>query len=167
MRSRLVVAVFAFVLTGVIASCEDNITSVGEGFDQTATWRANLNAANEVQTPAVSSPATGRAWFVDNNTTITWYMEYNNLVANPSGAHIHRGAAGVNGDIMVSLDFVSGQRSGVVSGTIDMTVADVSNEAGVQPPGELRTLLNTGGAYVNVHSTTYPAGEIRGQVVRR
>jgi hypothetical protein len=174
MRSRLLVPVFAFALIGVVTSCEEDISGIDEGFDQTATWRADLNAANEIQTPAVNSPATGRAWFTDNGNTITFYIEYDNLVAPITAAHIHRGAAGVNGNIMVDLlPRPTGQRSGIWAGTIDMTLADISSEAGTQPPSELRTLLDDGDAYVNIHSSGtatppgYPAGEIRGQVVRR
>ena len=170
MRSRVSLAVFPFVLTGLLASCDNDITSIAEGFDDTATWRANLSGANERPNPA-NTPATGRAWFTDHGTTITYYMQYDGLLANATAAHIHRGTADVAGPIMVPLQVVPGQTSGVVSGTIDMTQADISAEAGTQPPSELRTLMNTGGVYVNVHSAPsppgFPAGEIRGQITRR
>jgi hypothetical protein len=174
MRSRLLVPVFALTLIGVVTSCEEDISGIDEGFDQTATWSANLNAANEVLTPPVNSPATGRAWFTDNGNTITFYVEYNGLVAPSTAAHIHRGAAGVNGAIMVDLlPSPTGQRSGIWAGTINMTLADISSETGTQPPSELRTLLDDGDAYVNIHSSGtatppgYPGGEIRGQLIRR
>jgi hypothetical protein len=162
MRSRLLISAFAFALTGVIASCND-VTSVSENFEEDATWVANLNAANEVQTPAVNSPATGRAWFVDRGDAVDFFLEYDGLVANATGAHIHRGAAGANGGIMVTLAFV-GRQSGFAMGTIDMTRADVSEEAAVVSAAELRTMMSNAQVYVNVHSTTYQAGEIRGQV---
>jgi hypothetical protein len=175
MRSRLLVTAFALAVTGTLASCDDEaITGIDEGFDETATWRADLNAANEVQTPAVNSPATGRAWFTDNGNTITFYIEYDGLVAPLTASHIHRGAAGANGAIMVDLTpRPTGQRSGIWAGTIDMTVADVSSEGGTQSPADLRALLDDGDAYVNIHSSGtatppgYPGGEIRGQLVRR
>jgi hypothetical protein len=166
MRSRLLISVFAFALTGVIASCND-VTSVSENFEEDATWVANLNAANEVQTPAVNSPATGRAWFVDRGDAVDFFLEYDGLVANATGAHIHRGLAGTNGQIMVTLSFV-GRQSGFAMGTIDMTRTDVSEETAiVVSPDDLRNLMNGGGVYANVHSTTYPNGEIRGQVNQR
>jgi hypothetical protein len=175
MRSRVLVTVFALAAISAVASCDDeSITGIDEGFDETATWRADLNAANEVQTPAVNSPATGRAWFTDHGNVITFYIEYEGLVAPLTDAHIHRGAAGANGGIMVPLNpQPRAQRSGVWAGTIDMTVADISSEAGTQPPSDLRAVLDNGGAYVNIHSSGtatppgYPAGEIRGQVRRQ
>jgi hypothetical protein len=168
MRSRLVVAVFAFLLTGVIASCEDNITSVGQGLDQTATWRANMDATQETPAPNLSGATnpSGRAWFVDNGTTLTYYMEYAGLSSNASNAHIHRGAPGAAGNAIVQLEFVTRQ-SGVVSGWVDMSLADVGLGAENISPDSLRTLLNNGNAYVNVHTTQNGAGEIRGQVRRR
>lgn len=175
MRSGFLVTPFTIALIGIVASCDDeSITGIDEGLDATATWRADLSAANEVQTPAVNSPATGRAWFTDNGNTITFYIEYDDLVAPLTASHIHRGAAGVNGAIMVDLTpRPTGQRSGIWAGTIDMTLADVSSEAGTQSPADLRALLDNGGAYVNIHSSGtatppgYPAGEIRGNINRR
>jgi hypothetical protein len=171
MRNRVFVSVLALALTGAITSCDDTIAGIEEGFDQTADWRADMNAANEIQTPAVNSPATGRAWFTDHGNTITYFIEVSGLVAPMTAAHIHRGTATENGAIMVPLTVVAGERAGRVSGTIDMRATDISAEPGVQTPAELRQLMNTGGAYVNVHTSSgtvpeagYPAGEIRGQV---
>jgi hypothetical protein len=169
--------VFAFALIGAITSCDDDgISGIEEGFDETATWRADMNGANERPNP-VTTPAVGRAWFTDNGTTITYYMEYSGLLANAVNAHIHRipvAPAVEPGPVMVQLAFVAGQRSGVVSGTIDMQVADISVEGGTQTPAELRALLDNGGAYVNVHSssgttpnTGFPGGEIRGTIQRQ
>jgi hypothetical protein len=164
------VPVFALAFVGVLASCDGDITNINEGLDDTATWVADLNAANERPTP-VNSPATGRAWITDNGNTLTFFVEYRSLVAPLSLAHIHRGTADVAGAVMVNLNPPTGQQTGVWAGTVDMTVADVSTETGVQSPADLRALLNSGGAYVNLHSnsgttpqTGFPGGEIRGQV---
>jgi hypothetical protein len=165
MRSRLLTSAFAFTLVGLIASCND-VTSVEENFEEDANWVANLNASNEVQTPPVSSTGTGRAWFVERTDAIDFYLEYDGLTSNVTMAHIHRGAAGANGGIMVTLNWV-GRQSGFAVGTIDMTVSDVSEETAVVTPAELRTMMNNGEVYVNVHTTTYPAGEIRGQIAQR
>jgi CHRD domain len=167
MRSRLLIPALAIGFTGAIASCDNKITNITEGLNDTATWTATLNAANERQANPINSPATGRAWFTDNGNTITYFVQYNGLVAPLTLSHIHRGTADVSGAVMVDLRPATGQQSGVWAGTIDMTAADVSAEAGTQSPADLRALLNSGGAYVNIHSSTYPAGEIRGQVARR
>jgi hypothetical protein len=168
MRSRLLVTAFALAVTGVVASCDDEITGIDENFEENATWEATLNGANERPNPTTTS-ATGRALFIDNGTTVTYFIEYSGLNANTSNAHIHRGTAEQAGGVLIQLPFVAGQTSGTVIGTIDMTAADVSAaEAGNQSPADLRALFNSGGVYVNIHSAPQPpgytAGEIRGQI---
>src|SRR5687767_3589497 len=173
MRSRLLVPVFALALTGAVTSCDDSITSIDENFRDDATWEATMSGANEV--PAVTTSATGRAWFVDRGNTIDYYMEYSGLTSNTTNAHIHRGAVGQApaSNLMVQLFFVQGATSGVVVGTIDMTrtvggVSDVAPlETGNQSATDFRALLNAQGAYVNVHSANNGGGEIRGQIVPR
>jgi hypothetical protein len=172
MRSRLLVTAFALALTGIVASCDDEeITGIDENFEEDATWEAVLNGANE--TPAITTSATGRAWLVDRGNTIDFYMEYSGLTSNTTNAHIHRGAAGVAGGTMVQLPYVNGATSGVAVLTIDMTrlVAGANDvaplENGNQSAADFRALLNSGGAYVNVHSANHTGGEIRGQIVPR
>jgi hypothetical protein len=167
MRSRLLVCVLALALTGAIASCDNDITSISEGLDDVATWRASLDAAQEVPAPNLAGATNpiGRAWITDNGTTLTWHLEYSGLTTNATAAHIHRAAPGVSGNIIVFFSVIS-QTEGVTEGTIDMTLADVGFGAETVSPDSLRTLLNNGNAYVNVHTGQNPAGEIRGQVQR-
>ena len=107
---------------------------------------------------------------VDRGNTIDFYMEYSGLTSNTTNAHIHRGAAGVPGGTMVQLPYVNGATSGVAVLTIDMTrlvngVNDVAPlETGNQSAADFRALLNSGGAYVNVHSANHGGGESRGQI---
>jgi CHRD domain-containing protein len=169
MRSRLLVPVFALALIGATTSCNDEITALNRSFEKDATWTATLSGADEV--PPVTTPATGRAWLVDRGNTIDVYVEYSGLLANASNAHIHRTSTS---GLMVQLPFVNGATSGTVVTTIDMTrlVAGVNDvaplENGNQSAADFRTLLNTGGAYVNVHSSPqppgFPGGEIRGTI---
>jgi hypothetical protein len=167
MRSRLLIPALAIGFTGAIASCDNSISSIAEGLDDVATWRATLTAAQETPTPTgATAGANGRAWFTDNGTTITWHLQYSGLTSNAIAAHIHRGAVGVSGPIVAGLTVI-GQTSGVVEGYIDMTVADVAPGAETVSADSLRTLLNNGNAYVNVHTTTNTGGEIRGQIARR
>jgi hypothetical protein len=168
MRSRLLVSIFAFTLTGVIASCTDEITALDRNFEDNATWQATL-AAEVAGAPAT---ATGRAWFVDRGSRIDYYIEYSGLSTNATNAHLH---LTVGGGIYVQVQFVR-QQSGVVVGSFDTSpgVTDVSpqppgtpGQAGTQTVAEFRNLLDTGGLYVNVHSEQFGGGEIRGTVNRR
>ena len=66
-------------------------------------------------------------------------------------AHIHRGAAGVNGDVEIPLERNSeNDEHWLVSGTFSEAQYEAFRAADL---------------YINVHSETIPSGEIRGQLV--
>ena len=103
-------------------------------------------------------------------------LSYSGLVGTVQQAHTHIGQQGVNGGIMVFFCTNLGNgppgtqacpQSGTISGRI--TPVDVIGPAGQGiAAGEFAEVLKAirgGAAYVNVHSTVFPGGEIRGQLV--
>ncbi len=125
---------------------------------------ALLNGANERPTPVATS-ANGAALFTRIGATVTYTVTYQGLASTPVGAHIHAPAGLTNtaGVIVDLLKQTVTSNSGVLTGAF--TATDIRGING-QPPialDSLMTLLRTGNAYVNVHSTTFPGGEIRGQ----
>jgi hypothetical protein len=109
---------------------------------------AHLNGAQE--TPPNNSPATGLAVVhLTNPATgvITVDLTFSGLLAAQTAAHIHRAPPGVAGPVIVPLPL--GSFTGFSAA---LTAADVSN-------------LLFGNLYVNVHSTVFQAGEIRGQLI--
>ncbi len=110
-----------------------------------------------------------------NRGAIEWSLSYRGLEGTVQQAHIHIGGPSQSGGISVFLCSNLGNgpagtqacpASGKVSGTI--RAADVIGPAGQGiAAGELRELVaavRAGAAYVNVHSTLYPGGEIRTQL---
>jgi hypothetical protein len=74
-------------------------------------------------------------------------------IDGPTFAHIHRGAAGVNGDIVVPLTEPSAGNPGTSSGCVAVDTA------------LLTEIQNTPSAfYVNVHTGVFPDGAVRGQL---
>ncbi|QJR35263.1 CHRD domain-containing protein [Gemmatimonas groenlandica] len=125
---------------------------------------ALLNGANERPNPVTTS-ANGAAVFTRNGASVTYTVTYQGIASIPTGAHIHApaGLAATAGVIVDLVKQTQTSNSGVLTGTF--TASDIRGISG-QPPialDSLMTLLRTGNAYVNVHSTTFPAGEIRGQ----
>jgi Cu/Zn superoxide dismutase len=114
---------------------------------------AAMAAANEIPTPK-GDVSNARGTFTatltksGNGAELSWRLEFNGLSGNAIAAHIHVAAPGVAGPVRVPL--CAPCTSGV-TGTANIT-ADV-----------LDAILN-GRAYVNVHTPTNPAGEIRDQV---
>jgi CHRD domain len=137
------------------------------------------------EVPSVSTVASGKfdAQINAQETAIDWQLSYADLEGSVQQAHIHFGQAAVNGGITVFLCTNLGNGpAGIqpcpappatISGTI--MAADVSPNipatAAARTQGintgelaELIRAIRAGATYVNVHSTTWPGGEIRSQV---
>ena len=114
-----------------------------------------LNGANEV--PARDTPATGFAAITYNPGTkvISTLIEIEDFANTITGSHYHTAPAGVIAGVTLGL---GGEASYVRIGD------DLTGEfLNLVWPSDSLPLL-TGGVYLNVHSTVYPGGEIRGQV---
>jgi hypothetical protein len=159
---------FAAVLL-VVSMLPVAATASAEQTGKTTHLVAHLNAAQEVQTPAVVSNASGTGTFriTDNDTKIHFRLSSRGL-DRITQAHIHLAPKGVNGAIVLFLFPVGPGVSGEdwsVSGTV--TAADVVTPAtGTAPTfAEIVAAIRAGNAYANIHTKAYPAGEIRGQLL--
>lgn len=138
---------------------------------------ARLRSFQEV--PAVSSVASGRFKATIDTTagSITYELSYSGLEGTVTQSHIHLGQHSVNGGIMVWLCQSATNvdptglspacpQSGTVNGVIQ--AANVIGPAGQGVAAlefaEFLAALRGGVAYVNVHSSKFPGGEIRGQL---
>ena len=134
---------------------------------------AKLRGINEV--PPVKTDAFGVAKFIaiQDCTKIEFELEVNNI-RNFIQAHIHFGARGENGPVLVflfgadlaTLEDQNGitTRRGVVTGVItDKDI--VPNDEGVRNVKDLLRLMRKGLTYVNAHTEQNPGGEIRGQII--
>ena len=129
------------------------------------TFIAAMNGANERPTPNTSA-ATGTATYILTGNSLSYTIVVNGLTVPASGAHLHVGGPTVAGPIVVPYT-VSATRTGTVtSGTIDLTFPIVSGSSSITGDS-LKVLLNNGNAYANVHNSSFPGGEIRGQVIRQ
>ncbi|MDJ0923897.1 MAG: 5'-nucleotidase C-terminal domain-containing protein [Acidimicrobiia bacterium] len=128
--------------------------------DDSAQFHATLSGAN--QTTPVTTDAFGSAgfsWSADG-TSMDYVVIAGDLV-DATAAHIHSGAAGANGPVLVSL---FGPHTGLdVDGVLrrgTITAADLASGT----MADLATAMRAGTTYVNVHTVANPAGEIRGQI---
>jgi len=82
----------------------------------------------------------------------------------PRAAHIHRGAAGTNGPVVVNLAWPQG---GQAADCFSLGDTRGGNPVFVNGGTPAEIFDNPGGFYVNVHNADYPAGAIRGQLAAR
>jgi glucose/arabinose dehydrogenase len=133
------------------------------GQQQSDNFRAHLTGEAEV--PPVETQAQGEATFKFAADASS--VDYRLMVANIDGvfaSHIHCAPDGVNGPVGVTL-FSGGPISpdGVLAdGTLTMT--DEGNDCGWSSMAEVAAAVESGNAYVNVHTLAHPPGEIRGQI---
>ena len=148
-----------------------------------------LSGGEEVMPAGVVNTSNARGNAIFQLSADGESLSYKLIVANIENvfqAHIHRGAAGTNGPIVVWLypstapvagPFGGGRVNGILAeGSI--TSANLVGSLAVQPLSALVDLLSTGQAYVNVHTNDgvsptntgpgdYPGGEVRGQLEHR
>jgi len=124
------------------------------------TFIANLIAANEGA--GHTSPGSGVTTFVDLGNEIDWTMNLTNMTA-VIASHIHGPApAGTNAPVIINL-FIPNVATGTVNGEVAHGSITNANNANISLDS-LRVLFNNGNAYVNVHTSANPGGEIRDQV---
>ncbi|MRR52676.1 MAG: CHRD domain-containing protein, partial [Rhodocyclaceae bacterium] len=133
-------------------------------------FRTILSGYQEV--PAVFTKGAGEFQLtVDpQESKVAWELEYDNLTSTPTAAHIHFGRPGTNGGVVVFL--CGGSKPACppnkTKATGEFVGADVLAVQGITA-GALADLLQAiraGATYVNVHTSTFPAGEIRGHIGR-
>ena len=136
----------------------------------------SVHLDGDTEVPANASLATGQAIFKlsPDGTSLDYKLIVANL-DNPVAAHIHVGPPGVNGPV-VALLFSGPPGTGTANGVIaegTITAANLTGPLTVQPFSALVEALNSGNAYVNVHTNDgvppagtgpgdLPGGEIRG-----
>lgn len=133
-------------------------------------FRATLSGFNE--TPSISSTGRGSVAITLRASSISYRLTYSGLEAAAAQAHIHFGDRDVAGGVVAFLcgggDKPACPASGTVTGTID--AADVIGPAdqGIEPGAfaEFVRAIRANQTYANVHSSKFPAGEIRGELRR-
>lgn len=121
------------------------------GMDDDGGLSAALTGAAEV--PGPGDPDGGGSATVRFDSGVGARLCYDLTVTGIDAAtmaHIHRGAGGTAGPVVVPL---TAPASGFSSGCVDVTAA-LSAEI----------LANPGGFYANVHNAAYPGGAVRGQL---
>lgn len=142
-------------------------------------FTAVLNGGNEVPSNTKDqTSATGSATLnlQINCTELKFNIKYKDLTSPLISAHIHEGNVGSNGPIRLTLTFPltimnSGEIFGVW-GTFSGVIVPVASPSGSetfspQPlTPALITKLKNGELYINLHTSKFPAGEIRGQIIQ-
>ena len=138
--------------------------------------RADLTGAAVIPA-AVATPGTGTFTAtlsaLRDDVLMDYTISFSGLTGDATAIHLHGGANAANtGDLLVDFGALPagstgtvqlGDTAGLASGTLDLSGAITSVVSG----DALHTLLHAGLVYIDVHTTTQPGGEIRGQIGKR
>ena len=133
----------------------------------------NSKLSGDGEVPAVSSKGGGefRATVQNNNTEMAFSLEYNGLSGPATMAHIHFGQSFTTGGVVVHLCGSGGAAAcpgaaGTVTGAIGASRVVDATTQGISAGefAEVLAAIRAGNAYVNIHTTQSPPGEIRGQL---
>lgn len=164
MKSRYALVLVALSVAVVVAMA-------GPGLSSSNSFRAPLSGAEEVADPPVETDARGLATFQlsRDGTELSYRLNVANI-ENVTQAHIHRAPAGQNGGVVAWL-YPDGPPAQLIEGRSDGTLAtgvitdaDLVGSLEGQTVADLVDEISAGNAYVNVHTSQYPGGEIRGQL---
>ena len=174
-RARLLGA--AIVLVAAIgATAVASSAAADEGGNTKKMLQVNLSGYAE-NPLALSTTGSGRfeALIDDGAQTITYTLTYSGLTGSVTQAHIHFGSASQVGGVSAFLCSNLGNgpagtqacpaAGGTITGTITPATIIGPAAQGIAA-GEFNALvaaIRNGTAYVNVHSTKFPVGEIRAQ----
>lgn len=148
-------------------------TSANEG---TLSLRASLSGFQEA--PPKLSDGTGTFAATINGGTLSYRLTYSGLSSPAFMAHIHFGQRAVSAGILIWLCQSASAPSptagtptcpaggGTVTGTANAaSVLKVSGQTlNAGNFNDAIAIIKSGDAYVNVHTTNFPPGEIRGQI---
>ena len=146
------------LLTALLLLATTSAAPAPKEYDYTGTdgppirFHALLSA--DEQSAPTTSPGVGCALFVLDRPTLelTWTITYSQLTSTATAAHVH-GPQTPGGNAGVLFDLAPDGMGNPLKGAL------VLNDG-------LLAYLLTGRVYVNLHTTQYPAGELRGQVMR-
>jgi hypothetical protein len=157
------------IAIGVVAIGILSILTVGTSPLQLAAqeseqkFSAKLSGKEEV--PPNESPSTGFAWVKITDDKIGYEVNVTDM-DKVNAAHIHLAEAGKNGPVVLTL--FKGGPTEQVNGTVGEANVTASNLEGPMKGKDITdlvTAMKNGTTYVNVHTTDFPEGEIRGQLM--
>jgi hypothetical protein len=148
----------------IVGSVSDGTVSVDATTATVTIYEVNMRSAvlaGVHEVGPVATPASGMVWvrLVEDTNMLEVWGSFGDLSGDYAASHIHLGGVGENGGVGVALTATPDADNRGGAWMVADNTFDVSGETA------LVEAIKNGGAYVNVHSAAFAAGEIRGQVL--
>lgn len=157
-----VIAIAAIGILSVLFVGTSSVTNQIVAGQAHEVFKAKLAGTEEV--PPNESPAGGSAWVKINNDDIEYEVNVTDI-DKVNAAHIHLGEKGKNGPVILTLykDDPTELKTGKLA-EANLTASNLEGPMKGKTGADLVKAIQDGTTYVNVHSTDFPDGEIRGQL---
>ena len=144
---KRLVALFAAAVVCALA-----LSALSGAATKASVWTAALTSGQEVPKQVVKMAAAhGQFKGTVSGNTLKWKLTYSKLTGPATAAHIHLGAKGKAGNVLVPLCGAAPACKSGLSGSVKLTAA-------------MKSAFSKHLLYVNVHTAKNPNGEIRGQL---
>jgi hypothetical protein len=174
MKRMLAIGSVLAVTALTVAACTDTYPNLSSLAPAKVKYTATLTGTNEAPTPVVTTAAGKLDLTKEDSVTILYELSTTAQTDSITMAHIHAGAAGAAGPIMVwffpteasRAPGTGGGTAAAVNGIVRVGRITKAGTAFVAPFtwDSLLTRLGTGQSYINIHTRKFGGGEIRGQV---
>ena len=124
------------------------------------------NMTGQEEVPPVDTQAVGEAILTQDlpqNQTMHYYVNVTGIQGVTQG-HIHSGAEGENGPIVVTLFSFDSPQNEVLQDS-NFTASNLEGPMEGKTMQDLIAAMKNGSTYINVHTEQNPNGEIRGQLM--
>ena len=126
------------------------------------------NMTGQEEVPPVDTQALGEAILTQDlpqNQTMHYYVNVTGIQGVTQG-HIHSGAEGENGPIVVTLFSFDSPQNEVIQDS-NFTASNLEGPMEGKTMQDLIAAMKNGSTYINVHTEQNPNGEIRGQLMNK
>jgi len=169
----LLVSLAIFVVTvqvaPVLAEHQGHETSDEHNEVHQVTFHIELTGSQQVGPVTTDAFGMATVRLIDNGTAISFRVIVCDII-NVTASHIHVGAAGTNGPVIIPFihDVLFSSPHGcktLAEGTRTATDLNTKASPSITSWNDFVKALLAGNTYVNVHTTANTGGEIRGQLV--
>ncbi len=137
---------------------------------QVINFEATLSGGEEAPAPGLNTGAVGAAEVgVDlTNREVVVNLQLFNIPTGTTAGHIHAGARGTSGPVILDFNFPAGRTGDMpITFRLGSSAFRPRPEIGINTLDDAIQTIAGGNSYINIHTTQYPGGEIRGQLTRK
>ena len=150
-------------IVGFYTDAAGNTDGFEAAIAKTVLFSTVLSGKNNIPATTSTGSGVGNAWLnpVDDQLTVT--LSWSGLSSNVTAAHIHNAAVGQNGPVATD---ANGQPIAFTTPAAPNVFGSIGVDTFQLSQSDVQQ-LEQGNYYINIHTTNFVDGELRGQLIRQ